>query len=163
MTKEIIKNNKGKRKMENEAKIRILDNGSRVVLEDGCMLSDGSRVHIAIIHRKDDPQGYHYDVDNFIGEYNYDMTGRYLYDYLAWFRYLPEDDEDTSVKFTELWYEVIDGEFVEMKRQETSYSDVYIKQKLKAVSFPSICFDDDEHLNEDDKGVLVPPPHCLRP
>ena len=135
---------------EEKTKIRILDNGSRLVLEDGCMLSDGSRVHIAIIHRKDGPQCYFYDVDNYIGEYNYDITGKYLYDYLSWFRWLPEDDEDTSVKFTELWYEVIDGEFMEMKRQETSYSDVYIKQKLKSASYPSICCEYEEQLNEKD-------------
>ena len=141
-----------------ETRIRILDNGTKVVLEDGDMLSDGSRIHVVIFHNKMDPQNNYYDVDEYLGDYGYDLTGRYLYDYLNSFRHLPEDEDELSVKFTELWYEVINGDFVEMKRQETSYSDGYIKQKLNSASFPTICVGEEKQRYEDEEEVIVLPP-----
>ena len=136
--------------METEqAKIRILDNGLKVVLEKGSMPSENTIIHVAIYNNK------YYLEDKYICDYDYDLTGKYLYDYIESFRYIPEDEIDLSVNFIELWYKVINGEFIEMKRKETSYSDVYIRKKLSSTPFLDLCVGEAEELYEDDEVITV--------
>ncbi len=65
-----------------------------------------------------------YAID-FTGALSQDLTEEMLACYLA--DYAKETDEDHSVKFTEVWYELIAGEWVEIKRTETAYSDKLIR------------------------------------
>jgi hypothetical protein len=56
---------------------------------------------------------------------SYDLTEEMLEWFLA--NKAKEIDEDHSVKFTEVWYEATAGEWVEIKRKETTYSDKLIR------------------------------------
>jgi len=62
---------------------------------------------------------------DFSGMLSKDLTEEMLEWFLA--NRAIEIDEDHSVKFTEVWYEATAGEWIELKRKETIYSDKLIR------------------------------------
>ena len=93
----------------------IIDHGFSVEEE----MREGLRIHVCYYDDK------HYARD-FYGELSTDLTNEML----GWFLANEEldYDEDLTTKFTEVWYDTSAGELVEMKREETTYSDELIRE-----------------------------------
>ena len=63
------------------------------------------------------------------GELSMNLTDEMLEWYLV--NRAKDSDEDHSIKFTEVWYDPIDGERVEIKRRETTYSNELMRRFMR--------------------------------
>ncbi len=103
----------------NSKHVKFFDHGFDVALKEGEIhLTDRLRIHICFYN----DESYARDYDGEFGkDLAYEMYDRYLANRC-------EDDMDRAIKFTEVWYDVIAGKLVEIKRRETTYPDGQIRE-----------------------------------
>lgn len=104
----------------NSRHVEFFDHGFNVALKKGEIhLEDEFRIHICFYN--DECYAREYD-----GELCKDLTNEMFDWYLA--NRCDDAGEDRTIKFTEVWYDVIAGELIEIKRKETTYSDDYFRK-----------------------------------